>query len=171
MLWAILTVAVAQAPAPPKPSTADAPSAARLLFQAGDLRRAIAMAQSCAAAKKKGFKECTAMVKPLVEYQALIVKEQGMTAEEVRALLEYQQKISPEVPSKLSAPFVERFITRPYEQAVVAVRSGDEALAKKFAEAVLKASPDHAGAQAILGVADAGRPDAGSRAARRDAGR
>jgi hypothetical protein len=163
MLWALLTVAVAQAPAPPKPSTADAPSATRLLFQAGDLRRAIAMAQACAAAKKKGHKDCAAMVKPLVEYQALVVKEQGMTAEEVRALLEYQQQISPQVPSKLTAPYVERFITRPWEQAQVAMRGGDEALARKFAEAVLRASPQHEGALALVYGPDAGRPDAGTR--------
>ena len=40
-----LFAALAQAP-PPPPSTADAPSAVRLLFQAGDLRRAISMARA-----------------------------------------------------------------------------------------------------------------------------
>ena len=181
MLTALLTLALAQAlpPAEPRqPSTEDAPSAARLLFQAGDLRRAISMAKACAGSKKKGFKECALMVKPLVEFQAIMDKTTPLTADDARALLEYQQVISPLVPSNLTAEVTNRYVTRPWEQAVAASRVGDMKQATELAHGVLKVLPTHEGALALLAPADAGPSDAGhpkkpSREAgtHRDAGR
>lgn len=165
MLPLFLALALGQA-APPTtlPTAADAPSAARLLFQAGDLRRAIATAKACAGAKKKGHKECAAMVKPLVEYQTLAGKREPLTPAEARALLAYQQQISPEVPSKLSAEAQRRFVDGPYEQAVAARLGGDEALARTLAQRVLEVWPHHEGAQALLGSPDAGvRPRKGAK--------
>jgi hypothetical protein len=145
----------------PKPSTADTPSAVRLLFQAGDLRRAINMAKACAGTRKKGAKECLAMVKPLVEYQSIIGKEISVTAEDAKALFEYEKKISPEVPSKLSKEIETRFVTHPYDQALAARRAGEEAMAQELAKKVLAVQPRHEGALAIVTVPDAGAPDAG----------
>jgi hypothetical protein len=166
VLSLVLTAALAQAGAPPPPSTADAPSAVRLLFQAGDLRRAVGMAKTCAGSKKKGAKECAAMVKPLVEYQSIINKTTALTAGDARALLEHQQKISPLVPSKLSAEAQDRFVDRPWGQAQAAGRAGDEKLALELARAVLDVAPSHAGALALVGPPDAGvgKPPATRRA-------
>jgi hypothetical protein len=163
-----LALALTQAPlAPPNaPSTEDAPSAVRLMFQAGDLRRAISMAKTCAGAKRKGFKECLVMVKPLVEYQALIEKGAKLTADEAKLLFEYQAKISPLTPSKLSAEAQARFVDKPWEQALAAQRVGDSKLANALAQGVLTVQPNHEGAKAFLAPADAGtakKADAGTR--------
>ena len=149
---------MAQAPVtPPKPpSTEDAPSAVRLLFQAGDLRRAISMAKTCAGSKKKGFKDCLAMVKPLVEYQSLIEKGAALTADEAKLLFEYQAKLSPLTPSKLSAEAQKRFVDKPWEQAQAALRLGDTKLATELAQGILKVQPGHEGAKDLLAPADAG---------------
>ena len=110
------------------------------------------------------------MLKPLVEYQAL-VGEETLTAQAARALLEAEQQISPAVPSKLSSEAVARFVTHPFQQALAAQRAGDTALAITLANQVLEVSPRHQGALAMVGGPDGGRPDAGhTRPRARDAG-
>jgi hypothetical protein len=168
VIAAILALALAQAaPVEPKaPSTEDAPSAVRLLFQAGDLRRAISMAKTCAGSKKKAYKECLVMVKPLVEYQSLIEKGATLTADEAKALFEYQAKISPLTPSRLSAEAQARFVDKPWEQAEAALRGGDGKRASELAQGVLKVQPNHVGAKELLAPSDAGHQKPA-----RDAGR
>lgn len=157
-----------QAPAPPE--TADAPSAVRVLFQAGDLRRAVSMCRACAGSKKKGAKECLLMLEPLVEFQALMNRGEALTAAEARALFEYERKVSPEVQSKLSSGPRRRFVEAPFEGARAAAAQNPER-ARQLAEQVLAVDPSHAGALALLGrqAPDAGResaqrggPDAGA---------
>jgi hypothetical protein len=99
------------------------------------------------------------VVKPLVEYQAIIGKgTDALTSDEAKALLEWEKQISPEVPSKLSTEVVNRFVTHPWDQALAAQRGGDAKLATQLAQAVLKVSPQHAGAKAMLEPEDAGKP-------------
>ena len=176
MAGAALLLLLSLHAAPPAAPGADAdpPSAIRLLFQAGELRRAIRSCQACIAAGGATAKRCKALLGPLVEYQAKASHADALTLDEARDMLAWDRAISPEVSGRLTREVVARYVAVPWAKAKAAAQAGAVPQAEALAREVLHVDPRHAEAAAWL---DSVAPDAGAPARKaprrgaRDAGR
>jgi hypothetical protein len=149
MLTLLLLLA---SPAPtPAPDAGVGPTPremAQLFFLAGDLRRAVDQGRRCM--QVEGQKKCEPFYRALVEYEALIRKNDQLTPDEARAYLEWDRFISPKERGKLTQPVLARYVEQPLEAGRQALASGDKALAKAAAERVLKVDPKNADAKKLL---------------------
>lgn len=146
----MLTLLVLLAGAPDAGKLPPAPTPremAQLYFLAGDLSRAIDAGRNCLKVEKK---KCEAMYRALVEYQALIPRNDQLTPAEVKSYLEWDRLISPKEPGKLTKPVIQRYIEEPIAAARIALQAGDKAAAKTAAERVLQMDPKNADAKEVL---------------------
>jgi tetratricopeptide (TPR) repeat protein len=120
---------------------------AQLFFLAGDLSRAIDAGRNCLKSEKK---KCEAFYRALVEYEALIRRNEQLTPAEVKSYLEWDRLISPKEPGKLTKPVIQRYIEEPIAAARIALQAGDKAAAKRAAERVLQMDPKNADAKEVL---------------------
>lgn len=139
--------------APPGPA-ADAGVAptpremAQLFFLAGDLRRAVDAGRRCL--QIEGKKKCEPFYRALVEYEALIHKNEELTLAEAKSYLEWDRLISPKEPGKLTKPVLRRYIEEPLASARIAMQAGDKKNAKAAVERVLQIDPKHGDAKRLL---------------------
>jgi hypothetical protein len=148
MLALLLLIAVPDAGSAPTPR-----EMAQLFFLAGDLRRAVDAGRRCV--QLEGKKKCEPFYRALVEYEALIHKNDELTPEEARAYLEWDRLVSPQQPGKLTKPVIARYVEGPLEAGRQALSNGDHAAAKQAAERVLKVDPKNAEAKKLLADATA----------------
>ncbi len=143
---------LAAAPAKPDAGVDPGPQTpremAQLFFLAGDLKRAIDAASRCI--QLEGRKKCEPMYRALVEYEALIHKNDQLTPAEAKAYLEWDRLVSPKEPGKLTKPVVARYVTQPLEAARIAYQAGDKKGAKAAVERVLQIDPKNGEAKALL---------------------
>jgi hypothetical protein len=119
---------------------------AQLYFIAGDLRRAVDFGRRCVQLDKK---KCELFYRALVEYQALIPKNDRLSRAEARQYLEWDHLVSPERLGALSVDVNRKFITDPMDAANAALVAGDCARAEALAKTVLEVSPKHLEAQRL----------------------
>jgi len=136
--------------APPTPR-----EMATLFFLAGDLKRAIDAAMRCV--QLEGRKKCEPVYRALVEYEALIPKNDQLTIAEAKSYLEWDRLVSPKEPGKLTRPVLERYVTAPLEAARIALQAGEKAQAKAAVERVLQVDPKNAEAKALLKQVEAAK--------------
>jgi hypothetical protein len=152
MLPLLILLAGAPAPAPvPDADGGFGPTPremAQLFFLAGDLRRAVEAGRRCVQLEKK--KKCEPFYRALVEYEALISRNEELTLAEAKSYLEWDRLISPKEPGKLTKPVMRRYIEDPLAGARVAIQAGDTKSAKAAAERVLQVDPKNADAKALL---------------------
>jgi len=120
---------------------------AQLFFLAGDLHRAVEVARKCLEVEKK---KCEPFYRALVEYQALIPRNEELTPAEAKAYLEWDHLISPKEPGKLTVPVLKRYVEAPLEAAKRAQAAGDTNAVKQIAERVLQIDPKNAEAKELL---------------------
>ncbi|MBL8955114.1 MAG: hypothetical protein JNK82_30335 [Myxococcaceae bacterium] len=154
-MWALLVIMVSAAPAPAagapdagaeaKPPTAR--EMAQLFFLAGDLKRAIDAAIRCI--QTDGRKKCEPFYRALVEYEALIHKNDQLTLPEAKSYLEWDRTISPDKPGKLTEPVIERYVKGPLEAARAAWQRGEREAALAAVERVQKVDPKNADAKQL----------------------
>jgi hypothetical protein len=145
-MWLVVLALLHQAP-----DGGRAPSPremAQLFFLAGDLRRAVDVARRCV--ELEGKKKCGDFYRALVEYEALIPRNDHLTPAEAKAYLEWDHTVSPAVEGKLTAPVRQRYVTDPLERAHRAAEAGDPAKALVIVKVVLEIDPKNADAQKLL---------------------
>jgi hypothetical protein len=120
---------------------------AQLFFLAGDLRRAIDAGRRCL--ELEGKKKCEPFYRALVEYQALVPKNDHLTHAEARAYLEWDRAISPKAEGKLTAPVRQRYVTAPLEVAQRALEQGERDKAQVIVKGVLEVEPTNADARKL----------------------
>ncbi|MBK7863988.1 MAG: hypothetical protein IPJ65_36360 [Archangiaceae bacterium] len=151
MFAAVTSLLLLAAPAPGLADAGPAPTPrelAQLFFLAGDLRRAVDAGRRCM--QLEGRKKCEPFYRALVEYQALIPKNDQLTLAEAKAYLEWDRFVSPQQPGKLTEPVLSRYVEEPLSTARAAWQGGDEKSARKLAERVLEVDPKNADAKALL---------------------
>jgi hypothetical protein len=120
---------------------------AQLYFLAGDLRRAVDAGRQCV--QREGKKKCEALYRALVEYEALIPRNEELTPAEAKSYLEWDRVISPNEPGKLTRPVFARYVEEPLAAARAAAGTGDAKKAKALAERVLQVDPQNADAKRL----------------------
>jgi hypothetical protein len=120
---------------------------AQLYFLAGDLRRAVDAGRRCL--QLEGKKGCEPFYRALVEYQALILKNEQLTLAEAKSYLEWDRLISPKQPGKLTIPVLQRYVEDPLVAARAALDAGDAKKAKALAQRALEVDPTNAEAKAL----------------------
>ena len=150
VLALVLSAPPAKAPAPPAGETA------KLFFLAGDVAKAVDWAQR---GLKSDAAKCKPMLKALAEYGALANHTDDFTPEQAKAFLEWDRRISPGTPGKLTVPVIHHFVTAPLEKARADLKAGEPAAARALVLGVLKVDPKNADALALEQQlsADAGR--------------
>ena len=133
---------------PPAPTPREM---AQLFFMAGDLRRAVDAGRRCI--QVEGKKKCEAFYRALVEYEALIPKNEQLTLDEAKNYLAWDRLISPQEPGKLTRGVIQRWIDDPLAGASAALQVGDKKSAKQAAERVLKVDPKNEQAKKLLEAA------------------
>ncbi len=129
---------------------------AKLYFLAGDLRKATETARQGA---KIDPERCKAIYPMLVEYEFLLPRADRLTPTEAKAFFEWDRKISPGTPGKLTAPVFRRYVETPLQLAHTAAQGDDLPRAKNLLAQVLEVDPGNANALALkasLDSADAG---------------
>jgi hypothetical protein len=121
---------------------------AQLFFLAGDLRRAVDAGRRCI--EVEGKKKCEGLYRALVEYQALVPRNDHLSHAEAKAYLEWDHEISPKAAGKLTAPVRQRYVTGPLEAAQRAFDQGDRDKAQVIVKAVLEVEPGNADAKKLL---------------------
>ena len=161
MLPLLLLLAVSAAPPPAAPEVdpkkGPPPSElAKLYFLAGDLRKATETARVGA---KVDPVKCKAIYPMLVEYEFLLPRADHLTPAEAKAFFEWDRKISPGTPGKLTGPVFRRYVETPLQLARTAAQGDDKPRAAKLVAQVLEVDPANADALALkasLEPADAG---------------
>jgi hypothetical protein len=127
---------------------------AQLFFLAGDLRRAIDAGRRCV--ELEGKKKCDPFYRALVEYQALVPKNDRLTLAEAKAYLEWDHEISPKAEGKLTTPVRQRYVTEPLEAAQRALEQGERVKAQLIVKGVLEVDPANPAAKKFLQALGAG---------------
>lgn len=143
--------------APPKKLPAPPPGeTAKLYFLAGDVAKAVDWARR---GVRTDAAKCKPMLEALAEYGALANHTDDFTPEQARAFLEWDRKISPGTPGKLTVPVINHFIVVPLERARADLQAGELAEARERLALVLAVDPKNAAALALEEQlsADAGR--------------
>lgn len=146
MIWVVAMLATA-----PPDAGAPAPTPremAQLFFLAGDLKRAIDAGRRCV--QLEGRKKCEGYYRALVEYEALIPRNDQLTPAEAKAYLEWDRFISPKEPGKLTRPVLRRYVEEPLIAAHQAAAAGEKGKAKEIAQRVLAVDPKNAEAKQLL---------------------
>ena len=121
---------------------------AQLFFLAGDLRRAVDAGRRCV--QLEGKKKCGEFYRALVEYEALIHKNEQLTLPEAKSYLAWDRLISPVEPGKLTKGVRRRWVDEPLEAARIALGAGEKKSAKAAVERVLQVDPKNEGAKELL---------------------
>lgn len=151
MLPLLILLAAPAQPLGPPPDAGVAPTAremAQLFFLAGDLRRAVDSAKRCI--QVEGRKKCEPLYRALVEYEALIRKNEELTPAEAKSYLEWDRFISPKEPGKLTRPVLRRWVEEPLQSARIVMQAGDKKAAKTAIEKVLQIDPKNGDAKRLL---------------------
>lgn len=143
MLALVLTLAAAPDAGMGAPSAREM---AQLYFLAGDLRRAVDVGRRCLKAEGK---KCDAFYRALVEYEALIARNDKLTEAEARAYLEWDRLVSPKARGKLTEPVWHHWVVSPLEGAGRARSAGDLKAAGELVDAVLRVDPKNPDAKAL----------------------
>jgi hypothetical protein len=132
---------------------------AKLYFLAGDLRKAIETAR--AGTKSPDAARCKALYPMLVEYEFALSRAESLTPAEAKAFLDWDRKISPGTPGKLTAAVVRRYVDAPLQLARTAEQGGELAKARRLVVGVLQVDATNTDALALRDALDP--PDAGSK--------
>ena len=155
LLLLLMTAAPAAEAAPTGPPPSEL---AKLFFLAGDLRKATETARL---GVKVDPVRCRAIYPMLVEYEFLIPRADNLTPAEAKAFFEWDRKISPGTPGKLTTAVFRKYVETPLQLAHTAVNGDDLPRARKLLAQVLEVDPTNADALALkLSIApkDGGRP-------------
>ncbi len=155
MLILIALLAAAPAKKTPVKDTAQVADFVRAKFAEGDLSAAQSAARDCI---KTAPKVCKPLNTWVAEYAWLYGRE-VLTPEQANQLLTYDAKISPKVQGELTKQVVERYVSRPFQNAQ-SLAQGNAPAALKLLTNILIVDPKHEEARALYDSLRA-PPDAG----------
>lgn len=122
------------------------PNLARVHFRLGNLQKAIDIARKC---ERTHPKECKTLKVAIVEYQALAHDASTLTQKNAKAFLEWDEKISPGDPGRLTVPVIARWVKGPLREAAMANAAGNLPRARELVRSVLEVRPKDAEAKAM----------------------